>query len=168
MAIGEKLKTIIEENKYKIQTIIKYMTGNQNEDIEQEIYIKIWKNLEKYQAGTNFGAWIKTLASNVCKDFLKSKAHKIETLKSDDEHALDTIKDKNNPQKILDSKMRQKIILKAVDSLPKKMKEVVYLYEFEEKSYTEISKKLNIPEGTVKSRLNNARKILANVLEKIL
>ena len=162
------MKTIIEENKYKIRTIIQYMTGNQSEDIEQEIYIKIWKNLEKYQAGTNFGAWVKTLASNICKDFLKSKAYKTDSLKSDDENALDNIKDKNNPQKILDSKMRQKIILKAVDSLPKKMKDVIYLYEFEEKSYTEISKKLNIPEGTVKSRLNNARKILANVLEKIL
>ena len=44
------------------------------------------------------------------------------------------------------------------------MKEVIILYEFEDYSYEKISKKLNIPEGTVKSRINNARKILKDRL----
>ena len=61
-------------------------------------------------------------------------------------------------------KERQKAILKAVDQLPSKMREVVYLYEFEEYSYDEIAKKLNISIGTVKSRLFSAREILSEKL----
>ncbi len=54
--------------------------------------------------------------------------------------------------------------MKAVDELPKDLRQVIVLYEFEEKSYKEIADKLHIVEGTVKSRLFNARKILAQKL----
>ena len=59
---------------------------------------------------------------------------------------------------------RQKAILKAVDSLPRKMRQVVILFEFEELTYEQISKKIGQPVGTVKSRLFNARKILTEKL----
>ena len=61
-------------------------------------------------------------------------------------------------------KERQKAILKAVDSLPSKMREVINLYEFEELSYEEIANKLGISLGTVKSRLFSAREILSEKL----
>ena len=52
------------------------------------------------------------------------------------------------------------IFLKEINKLPKKLKETIVLYEFEDYSYEKIAQKLKIPEGTVKSRINNARKIL--------
>ena len=57
-----------------------------------------------------------------------------------------------------------KIILKAVDSLPAKLRQVVVWYEFEELSYEQIAKKTGVPVGTVKSRLFHARKILSEKL----
>ena len=71
-------------------------------------------------------------------------------------------------EKIVDAKKRQKIILKAVDELPYKMRKVVVLFEFEDFSISEIAKKLGEPEGTVKSRLFNARKVLAEKLKFLL
>ena len=71
-------------------------------------------------------------------------------------------------EKILNIKQRQKIILKAVNELPKKMKEVIVLYEFEQKTYEEISKILNVPIGTVKSRLSCAREILKDDLSELI
>ena len=61
--------------------------------------------------------------------------------------------------------MRQKIILKAVDSLPRKLRDVIVWYEFEEMSYETIAKKAGVPVGTVRSRLSNARKILSEKLQ---
>ena len=65
-------------------------------------------------------------------------------------------------------KKRQKIILKAIDKLPYKMRKVVVLHEFEDFSIGEIAKKLNEPEGTIKSRLFNAKKVLAENLKFLL
>ena len=78
--------------------------------------------------------------------------------------AIENIATPATQEEQLDAKMRQKIILKAVDELPYKMRRVIELYEFEDMPLEKIAKKLGVPEGTVKSRLFNARKILAQKL----
>lgn len=161
------MKEIIRTNKKSIKAIIRNIIGHDNEDMEQEVYIKIWrgsngKKIEK------INQWVNKITSNTCKDFLKSKQHRIETLKVDDENIINEIRETKTPEKILNSKQRQKMILKAVNELPKKMKDVIILYEFEQKSYEEISEKLKIPTGTVKSRLFCAREILKVELSELI
>jgi len=162
------LKNIIEQNKYKIQSIIKRFVGTPNEDLEQEIFLRIWRRLDTYKEQNKFSQWISTLASNVCKDFLKSKDYKNSSNKISDDEVISNIKSSDYPETILDTKLRQKLILKAVDNLPKKFKQVVILYEFEGNSYEQISKKLKVPEGTIKSRLYNARKVLMEQLKELI
>ena len=127
------MKKIIKENKKSIKSIIKNFIGRENEDIEQEVYIKVWKNSD----GKNIkkiSQWVNTITANTCKDFLRSKQYKIETMKINDENTINEIKDVKTPEKVLNTKQRQKMILKAVDNLPKKIKDVIILYEFEQKS----------------------------------
>ncbi len=158
------MKDIINKNKLKIRQIIKKFIGTQNEDLEQEVYIRTYKHLDKYQEQNKFSQWISTIAANICRDYLKSSYFKNQSIATNDEFTLNSIKSNQNPEKELTKKERQKIILREVDSLPKKMKEVIILYEFEDYSYEKISQKLKIPQGTVKSRINNARKILKEKL----
>ncbi len=148
----------------QIRSIIKRITGSYNEDIEQEVYVKALENKEKYQEEGKFLAWIRVIAQNVAKDYFKSTHFKLMNKKTaiEDETLLDT--KTLSALEIEIQKERQKNILKAVDSLPKKMREVIYLYEFEELSYDDIAKKLSISVGTVKSRLFNAREILSQKL----
>ncbi len=164
------MKNIIDKYKYNIGAIIRNFTGSKNEDIEQEVYIKVWKNLETYSEKNKFTQWINTITANTCRDYLKSKSHKIERENYEDDEELNSIKDNENrtPEAIIDKKDRQKAVLKAVDKLPKKMKEVIILYEFESRSYEEISKRLNIPTGTVRSRLSNARSELKEALKYLI
>ena len=77
---------------------------------------------------------------------------------------LNNIPDTFSQEKIIDAKQRQKIILKAVDELPYKMRKVVVLHEFEDMPLEQVAKKLGLPLGTVKSRLFNAKKILSQKL----
>ncbi|MBQ8251390.1 MAG: RNA polymerase sigma factor [Alphaproteobacteria bacterium] len=147
-----------------IRGIIKKVTGSYNEDIEQEVYLKALENKEKYHEEGKLVAWLKTIAQNVAKDYFKSAYFKSMNQKADvEESALQDNKSVSALELQL-QKERQKAILKAVDSLPSKMREVVNLYEFEELSYEEISKKLGISLGTVKSRLFSAREILSEKL----
>lgn len=144
------------------------MTGSYNEDIEQEVYIRTIKNIDKYQERNKFAKWISTIAANICRDYLKSSTFKNSTKTIYDENALLNVKSKNLPEKNYSQKERQKIILRAIESLPDKLRKVIILYEFEDYSYEQISKKLNIPTGTVKSRINTARKILQESLQFLL
>jgi len=163
-----KLKEIIDKYGIKIKQIIKNYTGNYNEDLEQEVYIKTYKNLDKYKEQNKFSSWICTICANLCKDYLRQNKNQHLTQSIEENETINTLKSKNNVEKELSSKERQKIILKEIDKLPKKLKQTIILYEFEDYSYEQIAQKLNIPTGTVKSRINNARKILTEKLSFLL
>lgn len=162
------MKTIIQKYHYKIEQIIKNFTGSYNEDLEQEVYIKVNKNLDKYQEKNKFSQWICAITSNLCRDYLRSSKVKNDKNTSNSEEELINIKDYKTPENIYSSKERQKLILKEIDALPKKQREVIIYLEFEDLSYEQISKKLRIPVGTVKSRINTARKNLQEKLQYLL
>ena len=153
------------ENRSRIRAIIKKLTGSYNEDIEQEVYIKTWKNLDNYHEEGKFRQWINQLTANVCRDYFRSRQFKQSRAEDGNEAVLENAATAGNPEKILDAKLRQKIILKAVDSLPGKYRKIVVWFEFEELSYEQIARKTGLPLGTVKSRLFAARKILAEKLK---
>jgi len=158
------LKEEFKKNAYKVKQIIKNFTGEYNEDLEQEVYIKTYKNLPKYKELNKFSQWICTITANICRDYLKSAKFRNKQITDNDEFAILNTKTEKTPESIYTSKERQKIILNEINKLPKKMKEVIILYEFENYSYDDISKKLKVPTGTIKSRINSARKILSEKL----
>lgn len=160
------MKQIILENRNRVKAIIRKLTGSNNEDLEQEVYIKTWQNLDKYQEQGKFAQWISTLTANVCRDYFKSKQYRQSATQSGDDEVLESCcADAVSQEEAVDAKKRQKLILKAVDSLPKKLRQTVVWFEFEELSYEQIAKKTGEPVGTIKSRLFNARKILSEKLQ---
>ena len=80
------LKEIINGN--YVKSIIKRITNEYNEDLEQEVYLKVWKNSEKYTEQGNLKAWVSTIAANVSKDYLKSSLKKLEQLTIDVDEAF--------------------------------------------------------------------------------
>lgn len=86
-----------------------------------------------------------------------------------DEYVISGIKDKKDtPEKNVINLERQKKIIRAIDSLKPKFKEVIMLCEIEGYSYEQCAKKLRCPMGTVKSRIYNAKKELSIKLEDLL
>lgn len=158
------MKKIIKENSSKIKALIRSFLGEANEDIEQEVYLRTYKNLPNYKEENKFSKWILTITANLCRDYLKSASFKHSSSSLHDEEVLDNIKYSKTPEMVYSQKERQKLVLKAVYSLPKKYKEIIILFEFEDYTYEAIAKKLNIPVGTVKSRISSARKILSEKL----
>lgn len=163
------LKEIITNHGNTVRCIIKRITNEQNEDLEQEVYTKVWKNSDKYQEKGTFNAWIRTISANLSKDYLKSSQKKITDNSTGDETVLSLVQDKKeSPEVLLLKRERQKMITKAINDLKPKFRDVIMLFEIENKTYEEISEKLNCPIGTVKSRLYNAKKELATALQELM
>ena len=160
---------IIETNKNNIKNIIRLITKNENEDLEQEVYIKLWKNSDKYKEQGSMKSWIGTIAKNTSKDYLKSAMVRNEQNSTSDEFVLTSIKDKKTtPEDRVLASERQKKIIKAIDSLKPKFRETIMLCEIYGFTYEEAAEKLNCPIGTIKSRIYNAKKELAEKLEDLL
>lgn len=160
---------VIKTNKQNIKSIIRLITKEENEDIEQEVYLKIWKNSEKYNEKGSIKSWISSIAKNASLDYLKSSYHKVFQASTSDDFVMESIKDKKiTPEDKVVRLDRQKVIVNAINSLKPKFKEVIMLCEINGYSYEECAKKLNCPVGTVKSRIYNAKKELAEVLKDLL
>ena len=160
---------LINSNKQNIKNIIKSITKEDNEDLEQEVYIKIWKNSDKYKEQGASKSWISTIAKNTSFDYLKSVYTKIIKNSESDDYTLSSIKDKKStPENNVINLERQKRIISAIKELKPKFKEVIMLNEIEGYSYEDCAKKLNCPLGTVKSRIYNAKKELSIKLEDLL
>ena len=160
---------IIKTNKQNIKNIVRLITNKDNEDIEQEVYIKLWKNADKYEERGSLKSWVNTIAKNTSKDYLRSSTVKMEQNSTSDELVMENIRDqKQSPEEGILRTERQARIINAVENLKPKFKEVVMLCEIYGYTYEEASKKLNCPIGTIKSRIFNAKKELAEVLKDLL
>lgn len=162
-------KEIIKNNQNNVRSIIRLITKETNEDLEQEVFVKVWKNSKRYNEQGSFKSWINTIAKNVSKDYLKSVQKRNQDALTSDDEILNTIKDKKStPELRVISNDRQRQITEAIDSLKPKFREVVMLCEIYGYTYEETAFKLKCPVGTIKSRLYNAKKELANLLKDLL
>lgn len=162
-------KEIIKINRENVKNIIKMITKSENEDLEQEVYLKVWKNSDKYTEKGSFKGWVNMIAKNVSKDYLKLAYNRKEQLTTEEDKTFENIKDKkSSPELKLIQGDRQKRILKAVEELKPKFRDVVIYVEIYGYTYEECAKKLKCPVGTIKSRLYNAKKELANKLSDLL
>ena len=160
---------LIKTNKQNVKNIIRLITKQENEDLEQEVYIKAWKNADKYEERGAFKSWINTIAKNVSKDYLKSASFKNGTNTTSDEVTLVSLQDsKQTPESKCMSSDRQRRIICAIESLKPKMREVIMLCEIYGYTYEEASKKLKCPIGTIKSRIYNAKTELAEKLADLI
>ena len=160
-------KELITNNKNNVRNIIRLITKETNEDLEQEVYIKVLKNKDKYEEQGNFKSWISTIAKNVSKDYLKSAHKKYEQNSTSDDEVINKIQDNRiTPELKLVQNERQKRIVKEINSLNQKFKQVIILCEIQGYTYEECAQKIKCPVGTVKSRLYNAKKELAEKLKE--
>ena len=160
---------IITENKNHIKNIIRSITGEENEDLEQDVCVKIWKNADKYKEKGVVKSWISTIVKNTSLDYVKSSYHKNSLNSTSDDFVISNIQDyKESPENKVINIERRKRIIQAIDHLKPKFKQVIILCEMEGYSYEECAKKLKCPLGTVKSRIYNAKKELSIVLQDLL
>jgi RNA polymerase sigma-70 factor, ECF subfamily len=169
MLESSKFDYLIEQHKDKILNYSLYMVRNQMdaEDITQEVMIRIWQNINKF----NFlaaRAWIMRTTHNLCIDYLRRNKKQYQKEISIDDNLSERIEDKRNavmPDEILDKSLLDKNIKRAVENLQERLKSPFVLYELQGFKYKEISKILDIPLSSVKINILRARKQLQKDLK---
>ena len=133
-------------------------------DILQEAYISALRNLSSLQNPDKLRSWFNQIVSNRCKDWLKKKKPQLFTDMTPDDsdgEFEDTLKNENmtfSPEESVDYTETKRLMQEILDGLPEDQKLCVLMYYYEELSIAEIAETLDCSTGTVKSRLNYARK----------
>jgi RNA polymerase sigma-70 factor (ECF subfamily) len=134
------------------------------EDLTQEIFLKVFKSLDKFNRDADFGTWLSSVARNYCIDQYRARKREKEVL-VEDALAYDLAPAKyGNPYRALEDQDRRSLMRQGLELLPDKLREAVILRDLQGLTYHEMATRLSLPEGTVKSRINRGREELARLL----
>lgn len=153
-------RILLQRHKDKVRNITYLVLGNSGDvdDIAQDVFITVYKNLRRFRFESQFSTWLYRITVNKCKDYLRKK--KIRSIflsvKEDEEPTY------NNSHELTDT---AEIVRKAVNKLPDKLRIPLLLKDFEGFSYQEIAEAVNCELGTVKSRIFRAREGLREILK---
>lgn len=127
------------------------------EDITQDVFMKIFNHIDKFREDKNFNSWVMRISNNYCIDYWRKYKKNVKRIELDENLIKqedtpedqvikdDNVKDLRNKMLILDPDLRMLIIMRDIQGF----------------SYQQIADTLNLPQGTVKSRINRARLKLA-------
>lgn len=137
------------------------------QDVLQEIFIKVYKNLNGFDTSLSFSSWIYRIAHNEAISFYRKKnvrpeGHQI----ADSEEVLGwLVADSQSPERMFDTAVSAAILTKALGTLESKYRDPVLLRYFEHKEYEEISDILKIPIGSVGTLIHRGKKRLQELIE---
>jgi RNA polymerase sigma-70 factor, ECF subfamily len=144
------------------------------EDLVSDVFAKAWKAFHQFERGTNMRAWLyRILTNSYINEYRKKVRHgspvDIDAYETQDEFYIYNqlskhAKSDEDPAKAVLAKFAEQDIINAVDRLPDGYREAVILSDLQGLSYEEIAKALDIPIGTVRSRLNRGRRQLQKAL----
>lgn len=149
------------------------MVNNRDDadDLTIEAFGKAFKNIRQYTPDYAFSTWLFRIATNNCIDFIRKRKKQTfsldKGLETDEggELTIDVKSDRLDPEETLIKEQKILIMHDVVDKLKPRYKTLVELRYFQELSYEEIAKKLNLPLGTVKAQLFRAREFLYQILK---
>jgi RNA polymerase sigma-70 factor (ECF subfamily) len=141
----------------------------QARDVSQEAFLKVYRSIDRFEGRSSFYTWLYRLTMNVCLD-AKRRDKSDRHVEWNEEVALDTEGEISGPaplaapSKSLERSELRESMQKAIDELPDDARRTFLLREVDGLSYTEIATALEIPKGTVMSRLHYARRRLREAL----
>lgn len=147
-----------------VMNVVYRMCGDAQiaEDAAQETFIQAWLHLSSYRPQTSLRNWLYRIALNAATDMLRKEKR----ILPNDIDDLPLTDERLGPELLVAQQERTTLVQRAVLSLPDASRAVLVLREYEGMSYHEIADALDIPVGTVMSRLNYARKLLKDKLEQ--
>ena len=156
------LLCLIEKYESKLQNYIMRISNTSREDAEdilQEVFIKMYRNLNDFDKDLKFSSWIYRITHNqVVSNYRKIRARPKSIALDIDSNVLENLVSDSNIEKEVDLKFLQGSVSRVLESLDPKYREVLVLKFLEEKDYKEISDILKKPMGTVATLINRAKK----------
>ncbi|HME90346.1 MAG TPA: sigma-70 family RNA polymerase sigma factor [Myxococcaceae bacterium] len=173
-------KLLVERYQRKVYSVALGMLKDREEamDVAQEAFVKVYKYLDHFKGDSSFYTWLYRITVNISIDVLRRRAAaKGEHVELDENIQVDSAEANlgalgsrlgTNPQKSLLRKELAAKIEEALQEVPEKHRAILLLRELEGMSYEDLARTLQIPKGTVMSRLFHARAKIQKILNKYL
>ena len=157
----DAFEILVNRHLKTVYNFVYHLSRNAEEanDIAQEVFVKVWKNLKKFDQGQNFKTWLFSIARNTTIDFFrKKKSISFGDMEiGDDTSFEDSLTDSEPlPDEIFEQKELGAFLEKALRVLPLEERTVILLHDKEDLTFEEIAKVLGKPMNTVKSRYRRA------------
>ena len=168
----DSYNVLVNRYKDKLTNFIFRFTGDIDsaQDLAQDTLLKVYIKKDSYKEIAKFSTWIYTIASNLAKTELRKlkrrQTYSISDLSTDDREFVIHRKDEDSFEDIEDTHVSGAILEKSLMNLDEEFRNIIILRDIQELSYDEISKILQIPLGTVKSRINRGRFKLKDILKE--
>lgn len=160
-AFGE----LVEQYRDNVYRLAYRMCGNayDADEAAQEAFVAAWRALPNFRGDAKFSTWLYRLTTNAAIDVMRrEKRHQT----VGDGEMVDLADDADSPQETVERTEQQEAVQKALATLSEEYREVLLLRYMEELDYAEIAEVLQLPSGTVKSRINRAKAALKTALLK--
>ena len=160
-AFGE----LVEQYRDNVYRLAYRMCGNayDADEAAQETFVAAWRALPNFRGDAKFSTWLYRLTTNAAIDVMRrEKRHQT----VGDGEMMELADDADSPQETVERTEQQEAVQKALATLSEEYREVLLLRYMEELDYTEIDEVLQLPSGTVKSRINRAKAALKTALLK--
>jgi len=142
----------------------RYLAQNASEadDLVQETYLHALRAAHRFTPGTNLRAWLRTILTNLASNHRRNQARsRVKTDEAQVARAADARASRTgSPEQLLLNEVIGPRLQCALESMPKVLRDAVWLRDVEELSYAEIARRLRVPAGTVMSRISRGRRLL--------
>jgi RNA polymerase sigma-70 factor (ECF subfamily) len=157
---------LVEAYQHRLVTVLHHLVGNvaEAEDLAQEAFLRVYRSRKKYRAKSRFSTWLFTIANNLALNAIRSRQRRAVRLPTNNSGPLgprpaeQLVRDRSpRPSQQLRHLELSAMVRSALDGLNERQRMAVVLNKFEEMSYAEIAKVMNLTTKAVKSLLNRAR-----------
>ncbi|HYC49548.1 MAG TPA: sigma-70 family RNA polymerase sigma factor [Gemmatimonadaceae bacterium] len=165
---------LVERYQTRLLNFIYRTIGDRDraEDLVQEVFIRVYRHLHRFDRSKKFSTWAYTIASNLAKNELRNRSRNplvlFQTMQGsseDEDRPLEFEDTTSRPDDMYRKRHLRELVEDTVAKLPEHHRQVFVLRELEGKSYEEIAEITDCNLGTVKSRLNRARTAFAAIIE---
>jgi RNA polymerase sigma-70 factor (ECF subfamily) len=165
---------LVERYQTRLLNFVYRIVGDREraEDLVQEVFVRVYRHLGRFDRSKKFSTWIYTIASNLAKNELRNRSRNPLVLFTsmtkgweDEERPLEFEDPSSRPDDLFRKRHVRELVESSVAQLPTHHREVFMLREIEGRSYEEIAEITDCNLGTVKSRLNRARNSFAEIIE---
>ncbi|MFZ0589583.1 MAG: sigma-70 family RNA polymerase sigma factor [Bryobacteraceae bacterium] len=157
----DRFERIVLPHLKSAYNLARWLTRNEHdaEDVVQEAFLRALRSFETFQIGRDVRAWFLTIVRNTCCTWMRQNRPREPMTPLDDDPQF-AIEPGSDPETVLIKRVNSQLILQALEEMPFAYREILVLRELEDLSYKEIAKLVELPLGTVMSRLSRARKEL--------
>jgi RNA polymerase sigma-70 factor (ECF subfamily) len=162
-------KELVDRYQKRAYLFARGMVHNSDDayDLSQEAFVRAYKNLKKFDKAYPFKVWLFHILSNLCKNHLRQKRTRARVMVDSGESAQQAVSATDSPDAAYQKSQTQAVVREAIARLPEKFREIIILSHFQEMSYEQMAQVLDIPRGSVMSRLYYARLKLREILEEM-